>query len=278
MSDRPVGELFAEPCRRALQHTVDRLEHGLTSFAIEADSSERLHDLRVALRRTESALFVCQSWLRKRHRRWFQKQCRKLRRASNAVRDCDVALTWLNEQGSAPDLVKRIEREREKAIDNLSPMVARLIEGRKFTRHRRRLFKEERSDGIGPLAAQLAKLSGQFTELAGKAMLDPLQLHRWRITGKKLRYALDFLGDLGCVLETKDALAALKQLQDQIGAATDAVSRRRLLARASDGEDDDDDDQQEILRDCCDLATALNYLERAWAGSLAAARWCAAGV
>jgi CHAD domain-containing protein len=261
----PISEL----CRGQLDRILRGFQRSLKRLRSKGASADRLHDLRVAVRRTESALFLCQPWLRKPHRRWFEGTCDNLRAASNAVRDCDVVLRWLEEHDSNHPSRRKIERQRKSAIDRLEPIVASLAKGRRMKRHRRRLFQAEAIDNVSMLAARLLLLSGQFTELAGDAFSDPKRLHRWRVTGKKLRYALDFVAELGCDAETKQARAALEKMQDRLGAATDTANRERMMGKSKRKSSPVSTSHAD------DVRWGLECLDSGWQGTLAAAIWIA---
>jgi CHAD domain-containing protein len=67
------------------------------------------------------------------------------------------------------------------------------------------------------------------------AKLAPHDLHRLRISAKKLRYATEFFTPLFDEKEAGDYRAALARLQDALGSYNDAVKMATFAERASDG-------------------------------------------
>ena len=77
---------------------------------------------------------------------------------------------------------------------------------------------------------RLALHARQARRLAKRhAVLQAAERHQMRIRFKKLRYALDFLGDLLPQKKIRPYLAALSQLQDELGLINDHVTAETLL-------------------------------------------------
>ena len=222
--------------RALLDQKLRGMQRGLENLDAEDASIERLHQLRVAVRECESAMFLCRGWLRKRERKWLSRKCKAVRDLSNEVRDCDVVLGWLDTQAPEHSSRKALVRQKAAAQRRLFPLVARLLKKDRFRRHRKQLKHAASPGSAAALVAQLLKLVGRFTEQAGEALNDYDQLHRWRISGKKLRYALSFLAELGAEAEVHAALGALKELQDRLGEVVDEVNRQRLLGQCNPGD------------------------------------------
>jgi CHAD domain-containing protein len=76
----------------------------------------------------------------------------------------------------------------------------------------------------------LDKRYRRFRKIGGKrADLPEEELHRLRIAGKKLRYVADFFRSLYPKKPTSKFIAALAEVQDQLGSLNDAVVSRQLL-------------------------------------------------
>ena len=67
------------------------------------------------------------------------------------------------------------------------------------------------------------------------AHLAPADLHRLRISAKKLRYATEFFAPLFDEKAARDYRAALARLQDALGSYNDAVKMTALAEQASRG-------------------------------------------
>jgi inorganic triphosphatase YgiF len=89
-----------------------------------------------------------------------------------------------------------------------------------------------RADGPAPdfAVAVLAKRHRQFVKRgrAHHALTAP-ELHRLRITGKKLRYAAEFFSGLFAARRAETYIGALQELQDILGAINDMATTSRLL-------------------------------------------------
>ena len=96
--------------------------------------------------------------------------------------------------------------------------------------------------GKSRLDAPLAAFAGKALRRAHKRMkkrgralspADPESLHRARIAARKARYATEFFASLYRGKQVRPYLKALMALQDQLGKANDAVVAGRLLAHAA---------------------------------------------
>lgn len=84
--------------------------------------------------------------------------------------------------------------------------------------------------------AQLLRHARQARKLAARhGELDAAQRHRMRIRFKRLRYALEFLASLLPGRRLKPYLAALGQLQDELGLINDHITAQALLGEVLDG-------------------------------------------
>lgn len=230
--------------------------------------SERLHDLRVALRRLRSVLRTFDDVRRAAGRKSYRR-LRRLMRATSRVRDLDVRLRWLAsvpaERGDHPALGRlrtRLEAERAEAAAKASRVLAETFP-RLDRRLRRRLARWPadlellESLAAPPLAAALSaaatSLRGELADALGRAASrEETDLHAARILGKRLRYALepfgeaaaaqvdvltslqDLLGDLldlaGLLLEIEQELESAAQVPDDGYASALRATRRHLRA------------------------------------------------
>lgn len=78
--------------------------------------------------------------------------------------------------------------------------------------------------------ARIRKFHRRLCKLGKRAEeLDETQLHKLRIQTKKLRYAIDSLGDLFPHKAVRAYRTALAEIQDCLGALNDIVVVRQLL-------------------------------------------------
>jgi len=230
---------------RRVKALLARRRHGAQPGA---DTSDLVHDFRVALRRLRSWLRACRGVLDDTVRRGRLRDLRTLSRRAGRVRDLEVQLALLRELGGSGT--------------SLPATAARLLADRCRDQHGRALLNldDALADGWPRLAAALdeelahyfveVRLEGSVTPTAmgpvlGAALreyreellaaLTPVprmaqvrELHRARIAAKHLRY----------VLEAFDArpraraalLDLLRTLQDEVGELHDAQMLDELIA------------------------------------------------
>lgn len=89
-------ERVGEVASRTLQGRLGAVLHYLPLAAEKADEDlEHVHQLRVWARRATAALRLYQDLLPRRRLCWMRKQLKRVRRAANGARDCDVLLERL---------------------------------------------------------------------------------------------------------------------------------------------------------------------------------------
>jgi len=218
---------------------------------IERRDDEFLHDFRVAVRRTRSALSLFGTVLPpavlRRGRRFFKD----LGGRTNPARELDVLLLGLPvyaEELSAADregleaLEEQIAGERARQYAG----IRRWLEGKTYRRAiaawRSDLAKLSSTDGGGTMAVRAAKAIRKAAARANRQTAElgtgdrDAAIHRLRIRFKKLRHALEFSRSLTPGAEVQRFIGSLKRLQDELGAHQDLVvhgERLAELARAS---------------------------------------------
>lgn len=210
---------------------------------------EYLHDYRVAVRRTRSALSlfkeVLPSEMLRRGRAFFKD----LGKRTNEARDLDVlglALPVYAESlgSSGRSGLEAIEVGIAVRIDKEYDGIRSWLESEAYERG----VTDWRSEMQRLLATPaVGEISGRAAEAIRKAALGAghqieeigradtrvnvdAAIHRLRIRFKKLRYALEFSRSLTPGGEVEHFIGTLKQLQDELGAYQDlAVHRRRIV-------------------------------------------------
>ena len=217
---------------RQLLETIRRNEPGLR----ENLDSEFLHDFRVAVRRTRSALTQVKGVFPVPALKRFRKEFAWLGGHTGALRDLDVYLLKLDDYraslpaeaaaglGALEELLRRkqkIEHRRvARALD--TKRYRRLLSGWEAF-----LADEEAPDtpptGRAPIAevARDRILKAHARVIKKGRAIGPdspdEKLHRLRIDGKKLRYLLEFFRDLYEPKKIAGVIKALKGLQDNLG-------------------------------------------------------------
>ncbi len=172
-------------------------------------SDEYIHQLRVATRRGQTALSLCELVLPSKQTNRWMKILSGFRRAAGDVRDCDVMLQrWQDLQPGQPisvaqreTVIRWLRSRRARKLKSGVKQVRRLA--RRCQRWRE-LVSKVRWRGLEPeplarevFAKELCRLAGKFfqlgadvmrTESSGENIAD---LHRLRISAKRLRYTVE---------------------------------------------------------------------------------------
>lgn len=221
---------------------VDCLHHYRVneSILMAARVPEALHQARVGLRRLRSAHAVFAPLLHDETSVRLDRAVRRLARALGAARDCDVLWDRLSDDRRA-----LLKPRRERAWRALTAAL-----GAPATRHLLLDLAEWSQFGAWREAPETAALRAQPLPAFVAAALDR-RLRRVRRHGhhlaelpdearhvlrkdaKKLRYGIEFFASLhadgAAARRRKPFLAALGDLQDQLGALNDLAVEERLL-------------------------------------------------
>ncbi len=198
----------------------------------EGDGPEALHDFRVALRRLRSLLRAFRPFLTRSIRPEDERRLRRLASRTNAARDAEVQLAWLDRHASALsargqpglDLLRARYAGRTAGegaeVGALVARYRRLAErlARRLDRFEGRI-SAERGPSFGEelallLQAHLGELAERLASVQGSD--DEERAHRARIAGKRLRYLLEPLRDHPQANASR-AVRRLKGLQDLLG-------------------------------------------------------------
>jgi CHAD domain-containing protein len=235
----------AEATRRILAHLLATLEANEAGVRGDVDS-EFLHDFRVAVRRTRSALGQIKGALPPAARDHFRTEFAWLQQATGTARDLDVYLL------NMPDYAASLPEE---ARADLEPLRA-LLERRRDAAYRdliaeldsvryRRLLDDwhaflERDDEGGPRgdwstrALADLRIRKMYRRLVreGEAIgpESPNEdLHEMRKTCKKLRYLMEFFRGLYPSGEIARSIKTLKRLQENLGDFHDLHVQREAM-------------------------------------------------
>ena len=235
-----VAEGFATVGAACLKHF--RMNEPLL---IGGRDAEALHQMRVAIRRLRSALWLFRPAIRDRRLSGFEDQLRRLTRELGAARNIDVILASLPMNDPA----------RGNLEDNRKRLYTRII--RKLDSQSFRLFMfdlfawvqagkwRDSKKACGPLMPfaikRLDRLWGRINRKAeGLGRLSDSERHKLRINTKKMRYAVEFLAEpLRRLADERAAFVkAAEGIQDRLGELNDLATRQALLfggVRAADG-------------------------------------------
>jgi CHAD domain-containing protein len=238
--------------RQILVHLLDTLRANIDGVLEDLDP-EPLHDLRVATRRTRSALSTIKGVLPEAVVNNFAHDFKWLGTVTGPCRDLDVQLIEMDDfqrrleiaDGSLDPLRKLIEKSRRderprvcdalrserfrRLIDGWDEILDANIAGEPEPRNARRPVIELAGERIHKAFRRFVK---RGSKLAGDA--PARAFHRLRIDAKKLRYLLEFFADLYPEETARRLVKELKRLQDTLGGFNDmAVQRARLATLAS---------------------------------------------
>jgi len=225
-----------------------RLENVWTALRAACDGNsepDSIHRLRVSTRRAIAALDAFEDLVPAGDSKWFRRRLRRVRRAAGAARDLDVLAGRIEKEGrSEPGptarrrLVAMLARQRPAAREPVVELRNRLVEadwvGRmerlsaRLARHRdRETFRSYGRRRLKPLVRRF------FTHVRPR-IRDAEEIHRLRIEGKKLRYAMEIFAGVFPAPVRASCQQALERLQESLGDFTDhaaAADRFRRWSR-----------------------------------------------
>jgi CHAD domain-containing protein len=243
-SPRPRVNVATDASLRALAagvflHLIDVIEANEAGVRDDVDP-EFLHDFRVAVRRTRTALSQMKGVLSAESTRGFRARFADVARVCGPLRDLDVQLMQRDDyrtlvtsglRSDLDDVFARLAQERAREQN----VVAGVIGGASYRRLKRDWRATIRALRSGPplgLDAEepairvgkgviLHRYERIGESLAAAAAGDDAMLPRVRVECKKLRYALEFFAPM--IDGAEDALAQLERVQDALGEYNDLV-------------------------------------------------------
>lgn len=235
------GQRADEALKQILAHLLDAVEANAEGIFDEVDI-ECLHDFRVSVRRTRSALSRLKDVLPEKAVSWGREEFAWLQEITGPARDFDVFAEDLPQMTAdlpealkvgVPPLARLIEDHRARAnaevcealrTERYTALVARWrealsAEGKKKPKASKALIP------IGELAS--ARIWKAYTRVLndGRAITDasPIDdLHELRKTVKKLRYLMEFFRRLYPAKKMARCIKILKQFQELLGRLNDA--------------------------------------------------------
>jgi CHAD domain-containing protein len=267
------------PARTAMQtillELLDTLEANVPG-AIRDTDTEFLHDLRVAVRRTRSAIKLCGDVLAAGVAEEFRGEFKWLGDVTTPIRDLDVYL--LGYGGMAASLLAATPAELAPFHDHLTVAraaaqrdLARALRSRRFVDLTRawRAALTAPAPRRGLTAARLAadrigranrKVLAQGSAITAHS--PPESLHDLRKRCKELRYLLEFFGSLHDPAIHRQAVQDLKGLQDCLGEYQDCQVQQHEIRMFADQMMSERDVPATALLAMGELAGRIARLER----------------
>jgi CHAD domain-containing protein len=226
-----------EAARQVLEVRLAAVHHHLEPALREPDKDpEHVHQLRVATRRAGAALAIFRPCLPGRVHKRARRQLRRLRRAAGAARDWDVLLINLADRtrrakqpsAGADFLLGYALGQRHAAQALLEAVASELATGfRDWENDLVAAVREPRAPKGKPslldwARPMLAGLLDELDEAAAQDLNDYDHLHRVRIIGKRLRYAMEVFVDCFPPPFRETLYPAVEQMQDILGRANDS--------------------------------------------------------
>ena len=241
----------------ALQAQLAIVEEHLGA-AIIGDDPEALHDVRVALRRSRSAVRQAKAVLPKHLVACFGPELAHLQRTTGPVRDLDVLVASLDARIEAGG--HDLRPLRVVVADRLAVARAELTEGLRGTRARALLDdwratlaalagatdddeadewgrwpKRAADDARGVVRARIERQRARLIAV-GRAIDEdssPEEVHEVRKQGKELRYLVELFAEQVPETATPEATKAMRSLQNLLGRHHDLAVQQALVRELS---------------------------------------------
>jgi CHAD domain-containing protein len=247
ISDLTATTPLVDAARRVLTIRLEVVRDYLGLALRESDKDpEYIHQLRVGTRRAGAAIEIFALCISNKVYSTARKQLRRIRRAAGEARDWDVFLMTLAEEKQkgkrwhrpALDfltgyaLSQRIAAQAhlEQACPDYPFAYERFLAETTATIQKPHYDPGTRTllDLAGPLLLNLLR---DLDQAASQDLNDYNHLHRVRILGKRLRYAMEVFADCFAPEFRDELYPAVEQMQDILGRANDSyVASQRLSA------------------------------------------------
>ncbi len=256
-----------QPVRKVARRAVDARLETVWHFAKLAakkpgEDIEHVHQLRVSVRRARAALDIFEDLLPKRRARWLNKTLRGLRRAAGDARDLDVlgerltAIAKEKEESELDKIVARIALRRRQAQKPLVKSYQKAKRAR-FLKRVRGLEKRIRWRNKSPepvfgnaARATLEPLVNDFFVAGAADLSDVTNLHQLRISGKRVRYAMELLAGAFNDHFRAELYPIFAEVQELLGTINDhatAITMFTEWLERADGETHLADEMRELI-------------------------------
>jgi CHAD domain-containing protein len=215
---------------------LERISSALRRAAKDPEGPENIHDLRVAIRRFTQALRVFKDLLDGARVRKMRRRLKKIMNLCGEVRNHDIALEALHAAGApvAQALERRLRKTRSRIASDLSnhlsaSRAAKIKEWRDWLRAkagRGQTIASTARRVLVPLTAQFFKARAAVAKLESTAE----EMHRFRLTAKRLRYTLEIFGPVAGP-RWKQRIEQIRGLQEHLGEVNDCVVTGDLIGQ-----------------------------------------------
>ena len=232
---------LAEAARRVLTARLEVIAKALPLAAQWPDEDvEHIHQLRVATRRTAEALQIFDSCLPKKLRKRTRKAVKRIRRAAGDARDWDVFQIALADwaQKRSPEEQPGLDflrgyafQRRQRSQGTVAVLSGQIPDAAKVAQRVRKPRRKGTPKELVDLAMPwLTDAVGELNEELRSAGNDMEHLHRLRILGKRLRYAMEVFADCFPSTFRLEWYPAVEEMQEILGHINDCnVALQRLV-------------------------------------------------
>jgi CHAD domain-containing protein len=234
MKPHSISKYAVQETRLRLKRFSNNLRHA----AKHPEDPDAIHDLRVSIRRVVQAFKTFGELLDPAPVKRLRRRLRKVMDLCAAVRNCDVALTLLDQAGVTTDAsASRLKQMRGEAAEKLHRYLKKECPKRRPApgvrshpkEHDWKLDQsfEDNLSRILPVRADEFFTSGRA---ALSARADYHKLHQFRLQAKRFRYTLELFESFYGT-EMQKGAEILKELQDRLGAINDCATTITILGR-----------------------------------------------
>jgi CHAD domain-containing protein len=272
LSDVSPADRAVDVAARSLRSRLDAVRAYFRRSVKDPDEPENFHQLRVWTRRAESALSLYEDLLPPRQLKRLRKTLRQVRRAAGRVRDCDVFAKRI--VGKGEEWPKKLRKERKRAHQKLVALYDRLGRDRRLRRQveklidRLRARNADRTERFADRAqTAIRPLVEAFFEASPASASDADALHKFRLAGKDLRYAMESLAPAFAPPFRDELYPALASLQERLGVLNDLASTQERLRERIDESGDParlSDLRRRLAATGEELVRAREEFEKSW--------------
>ncbi len=231
--------------KTALKFRIRAVKKNLAGATTCPAEPEYVHQLRVACRRSNAALATFQDWYPRARRKRLRMMLRDARRAAGAARDLDVMALRLGQceyhveidREPLLQFIAQLRLEAQPPLEALNDTADDLFQLAKEVRRKTRWRGQGQEPSYGCWAEQAIRDPLKSFVDASRCDLSELtHLHKFRIAGKRLRYAVELLACHCSPKKRKQVGRDAARIQQRLGDINDHAAASALLNQWSESE------------------------------------------
>jgi CHAD domain-containing protein len=247
------SDLTCDATKVILKEMLILMEKNISGIKSHIDA-EFLHDFRVALRRTRTALTQLKGIFKEEYILTYKKNFSEITNRTNRARDLDIQyLTFVELKFNILDnlkpgltiLLNYLNELRNKEYNKLAKFLTTKIFNSILNKWGKFIestdinnFGENGLKPVGQMAPYyiieaLKKVNKKYQSVIKN--FNPRNMHKMRISCKKLRYVLEFFSPIYNEPIYEKTIEALKTLQDTLGLYQDVEVQKKMLSEIMNG-------------------------------------------